>query len=166
MAKKSDSELERVVNSPGTYTEEARLAATLELKNRGTATEVVEQLGVELSTKLEAEAEIKSFEAKFFSKNSIYLWAFLVTPLLIGPFMAFNIWELGNRKGIWAVLGIAVLYIPIMLIILNLLPSELGWLIGFVHMAYAAFFVEWTWKKYLPTFEEFKKVENGSQHDV
>ncbi|MEQ9287324.1 MAG: hypothetical protein RIG77_10475 [Cyclobacteriaceae bacterium] len=53
----------------------------------------------------------------------------------------------GNRKAIWAVLAIAVHYIPVMIIIMNILPEEPGWLIGIVHMAYGAFFVEWTWKK-------------------
>ncbi len=166
MSKKSDSELEKVVNSPEKYAEAAILAAALELKTRGTSTQEVEQLSADLSTKLEAEQEVRSFENKFFSKNSIYLWAFLITPLLICPFMAFNIWDLGNRKGIWTVLGMAVLYIPVMIIILNILPEELGWLIGIVHMAYSAFFVEWTWNKYLPTYEQYTNAQNGSQHDV
>lgn len=161
-AKKSDSELERVVNSPETYADEARLAAVLELMNRGAATEEVEQLENELSTQLEIEQDVKSFEARFFSKNSIYLWAFLVTPLLIGPFMAYNIWELGNRKGIWPTLGMAVFYIPVLMIVLSILPEELDWLIGIVHMVYAMFFVEWTWKKYLPSFEEYKDSQEGS----
>ena len=43
MAKKSDSELERVVNSPSTFAEEARLAAAQELRNRGTVTKEVAQ---------------------------------------------------------------------------------------------------------------------------
>ncbi|MEQ8871988.1 MAG: hypothetical protein RID05_01850 [Cytophagales bacterium] len=158
MAKKPNSELERVVNSPETYVEKARLAAALELKNRGMANEEIEKLETELSTKFKAEYEVKLFESKLYSKNFIYLWAILITPLLIGLFMALNIWELGNRKGIWTVIGLSVLYFPVMIIILSILPEELDWLIGILHLAYAVFFVEWTWKAYLPTFEEYKNT--------
>ena len=163
MAKKSDSELKRVVNSAETYADEARLAAAVELKSRGAATGEVEQVRSELTNKLEAEREVMLFEAELISKNSIYLWAFVVTPLAVGPFMAFNIWELGNKKGIWAVLGITALYVPVMIIVLSILPEKLTGLVFVVHMAYTVFCVEWTWKKYLPTFEEYRKAQNESQ---
>lgn len=162
MAKKSDSDLERVVNSPGTYITEARLAAVLELKNRGTATEKVEQLGSELSSQLKSEQEIKSFEAKIFSKNSIYLWAFFVTPLLVGPFMATNIWTLGNRKGFWLVVLVSIIYLPLIILIANIIPEGLNALaITIFHVFFVILFVEWAWKKYLPTFEKYKKAQNG-----
>jgi len=157
MANKSDAELTKVINSPATFAEEAQLAAAFELKNRGPISDDVDQLIARLSEKLEAAQEVEEFESKLTSKNTIYLLAFLLTPLVIGPFMAFNIWELGNRKGIWTVLGLAILYVILMVIALAVLPTDLGWMVGIVHLGYGVFFVEWTWKKYLPTFEDYQR---------
>ncbi|WP_339787894.1 hypothetical protein [uncultured Imperialibacter sp.] len=162
MANKSDAELVKVINSPATYAEEAQLAAAFELKSRGTTSDAVDRLIAKLTDKLEAEQQVKEFEKKLTSKNTIYFLAFLVTPLVIGPFMAFNIWELGNRKGIWTVLGLTVLYLPLLVIALELLPSDLSWMVGVIHLIYGVFFVEWTWKKYLPTFDEYQKEKGIS----
>ena len=99
---------------------------------------------------------MNEFESKLTSKNTIYLFAFLLTPILIGPYMAFNIWDMGDRKGIWPVIGLSILYFPLTLVLILILPESLVWLSGIFHLAYATFFVEWTWKRYLPTFEEYK----------
>ena len=162
MSKKSDSELERVVNSSGTYAEEARLAAALELKNRGMVTEQIAQIGHELEAKIVAERNEQEFKDKFISKNWIYGLSTLLTPLLIGPFMAINIWNLGERRGIWIVLLIAFAYLPLIIFIVELTPEDLIRLaVSFFHLGYVVFFVEWTWKKYLPTYEEHKNAQNG-----
>lgn len=162
MTKKSDLELEQIVINNETYAKEARLAAARELENRGKLTKDANKIKNDISDTIKVEQEIKSYEARFFSKNTIYLWAFILTPLVVGPFMAFNIWDMGTRKGIWTVLLIIVMYIPFISLILAILPSYLDWLVAVVHSGYTVFFVEWTWKKYLPTFEEYKMVNKRS----
>lgn len=167
MSKKSDSELERVVKSSGTYAEEARLAAALELKNRGIVTKQIVQIGYELETKLEAEKEEQKFKDKFIPKNWIYGFAGILTPLVVGIFMAINIWSLGERKGIWTVLLIAFAYLPLIIFIVELTPPDINRLVvSFFHLGYVVFFVEWTWKKYIPTYEQHKNAQNRSQRAI
>lgn len=165
MAKKSDSELERVVNSPSTFAEEARLAAAQELQNRGTVTKKVAQIGFELETKLEEEQDKQKFNDKFISKNWIYGLVIFFTPLIIGPYLAVNIWNHGKRKGVWTVLFISFIYLPLIFFIIILTPQDLWrFVLSMFHLGYVAFYVEWVWSKYLPTYEEYKNEQNGSQH--
>jgi len=160
MSGKSDAELTAIVGNVTNFQEGAILAAALELKRRGAVSSDVEELISKLTPKLQKEREIKEFQAKLISKRIIYAGGFFVMPLIIGPFMAFNIWELGDRKAIWTVLGLSMLYLPVVIIILLVLPEGWNWLITLAHLAYVIAFVEWLWKKYLPTFEEYKNGEH------
>ena len=130
------------------------------MRSRGESNDEVDELTLELATNFKEEQEVKEFKDKFFSKNLIYGLAGFLSPLLIGPFIAVNIWTLGNRKGIWSILFISLGYLPLIFIAAALTPEGLmGLVLTFLHLGYVVFFVEWTWKKYLPTYEQHKEEQ-------
>lgn len=156
MAKKNSDELRTVLSEKSKYEEQAILAAIIELKKRGESNDELNRQGGELAKKFKEDEEVQKFNDKFFSKRMIYGMAGFLSPLIIGPFMAYNIWNLGNRSGIWTVLLLAFIYLPLIIIVVDIMPSRLiGIIVPLAHLSYVAFFVEWTWKKYLPTYEEY-----------
>ena len=158
MAKKSIADLEQIIENKDGYQEKAIYAALLELNKRGKLSAENDIFLNDLSQKFQIKKEVEEFEYQLISKKTIYICSLLLTPLIIGPFMSYNIWRLGNKKGIQSVIGYTVLYIPLIIGVIFILPVVL---VPPIHFAYAIFFVEQTWTKYIPTFEEYKRTQDS-----
>jgi hypothetical protein len=163
MANKSDEGLMNYVEKIDIYTEEAVVAAVLELKKRGKlfSEEDLKNIRLKLDDKKKAKiAEEKEWEKSSLTRNVVTdenapayyshraIWGFSVVFTVIFGAVLFSSNLKGKGNARWIVLGFGIIYTGVAIFLLSLVPRNTGLTIG-VNGAGAWIMTQFFWNKYL-----------------
>ena len=149
MASKDDNELKDVISRKDSFDSQAVLAAIWEMEKRGLADETTEFIKSEFSEKIEVqkEDERKRQESPSIPKIAVFLVSFLLTPLFGAILFSINLFDIKQVKGIILVMGFAIFYTIISIVIFNSTSYHFG-IVIIINALGAAIISEFFWKKY------------------
>ncbi|MDN5216395.1 hypothetical protein QQ020_30280 [Fulvivirgaceae bacterium BMA12] len=145
MSSKDNSELQGIILKKESFDEEAVLAAIWELDKRGQSDDSTELVKNRLLAKLEARKQKK--EGPSISKFVVFLVSFLVATLFGAILMSVNLFNEKKTKGIPVVIGFAIIYTLISIVVFDFFAYQFGVVI-IVNALGAAIISEFFWKKY------------------